>query len=61
MRRVNVVAKITDYNTASEESKLEMIKTFGSIQYLEDIAEEAFQNKGGAIWKELQVLLFDTN
>ena len=56
-----MVAQISDYNTTSEEQKLELIKTVGSIQYIEQIAEEAFQNKGGALWKELQFLLFNMN
>lgn len=56
-----MVAQIHDYNAASEDEKVELIKTVGSIQYIEQIAEEAFQNKGGALWRELQFLLFNLN
>lgn len=33
----------------------------GNINLLEELAHDAFQNKGGRVWREIQFLLFDLN
>lgn len=56
-----MISQIDDYKTTSEENKIELIRTMGSIQYIEQICEEAYQNKGGNLWKEVQFLLYHMN
>jgi len=41
--------------------KLGLLKALGNAAYLEEIAEEAFRNKGSELWKELQRTLFAIN
>lgn len=48
-------------NKLSETIKFEIINTIGNTEYFEDIIHEAFQNKGGQLWKELQFVLFEKN
>lgn len=41
--------------------KLGLVKAMGNAAYLEEVAAEAFRNKGGELWKELQRTLFTIN
>jgi len=41
--------------------KLGILKTIENVAMLEDLAHEAFQNKGGDLWRELQRLLYTIN
>jgi len=42
-------------------SKLGILSTIDNAAQLEDLAHEAFQNKGGELWRELQRLLYGIN
>jgi hypothetical protein len=41
--------------------KLGIIKMIDNVALLEDLAHEAFQHKGGELWRELQRLLYTIN
>ncbi|WP_394847164.1 iron-containing redox enzyme family protein [Pendulispora brunnea] len=41
--------------------KLGILRTIDNVSMLEDLAHEAFQNKGGELWREIQRLLFTIN
>jgi pyrroloquinoline quinone (PQQ) biosynthesis protein C len=56
-----VVSHIDNYKEATEEQKIELIQTMGSIQHIQEICEDAYQNKGSALWKEVQFLLMHMN
>lgn len=43
------------------DSRVELLKTVRNIEHIEDIAHEAFRNKGGDLWRELQFLLYSMN
>ncbi|UTY60876.1 iron-containing redox enzyme family protein [Massilia sp. erpn] len=46
----------------SDEEKVALLKfSSGNIKLLEELAHDAFQNKGGRVWREIQFLLFDLN
>lgn len=46
-------------NDSQKMALLRLMITDGS--FAEDLANRAFQNKGGAIWRDIQALLFDIN
>ena len=46
---------------ARASHNLGILKTIENVALLEDLAHEAFQNKGGELWRELQRLLFTIN
>lgn len=56
-----MVSHINNFKEASEEQKIELIQTMGSVQHIEEICEEAYQNKGSRLWGEVQMLLFHMN
>jgi hypothetical protein len=45
----------------ANNSKVGILKTVDNLALLEDLAHEAFQNKGGDLWRELQRLLYTIN
>ena len=45
----------------TDNKKIELLHSVDSLQYLEQIAHDAFNNKGGALWREIQFLLFKLN
>ncbi len=50
-----------NFEDITQQQKVALLNSVGSIQYLEKIAHEAFQDKGGVLWQELQFLLFSIN
>lgn len=42
-------------------NKVELLRTVRNIEYIEELAHEAFQDKNGEVWKELQFMLFSMN
>lgn len=56
-----MIVNINRYQKISDSKKIELLKISGDIDHIEEIAHEAFQNKGGSLWKELQFLLFSLN
>jgi hypothetical protein len=51
------------YNDSTRmlSDKLGILKTIDNAALLEDLAHEAFQHKGGELWRELQRLLYTIN
>jgi pyrroloquinoline quinone (PQQ) biosynthesis protein C len=46
----------------SDAEKIEILKLSATnVDFVEKLAHEAFQNKGGALWREIQSLLFNMN
>src|SRR5215207_10430877 len=54
---------IIEYNGIGtfNSNRLGILKTLENSAFLEDLAHEAFQNKGGELWRELQHLLYTIN
>lgn len=57
----NLVLPLGGFREISESDKVSMLRSIGSIEHIEEIAHEAFQNKFGVLWKELQFFLFSMN
>lgn len=56
-----MIVNIDRYQKISDRKKIELIKLSGDMGHFEEIAYEAFENKGSTLWKELQFLLFSLN
>lgn len=56
-----MVAQTKGYENFSDSEKSELVKSIRYNEYLEEMVHDAFQNKGGELWKELQFLLFSMN
>lgn len=52
-----------EINTTVSEAEKQVLLNFSTtdLDMTEDLAHEAFQNKGGKIWRETQFLLFNMN
>ena len=56
-----MIALSNRYGRTSIPQKVGLLKALGHIEQIEEIAHEAFQNKGEALWKDFQFTLFSMN
>ena len=50
-----------EYDKDYKTSKVALLQSISNIEFIEDTVHEAFQNKGGPLWGELQLQLFSMN
>jgi hypothetical protein len=56
------LAKQKDFSDIGDAEKIALLRfSAGNLNLVEELAHEAFQNKGGRIWKEIQFILFNIN
>ncbi len=59
---VNKLSKPKNLCEMNDAEKAALVKfSAGNITLLEELAHDAFKNKGGKVWREIQFLLFDLN
>lgn len=54
-------AQVSGNRGTEDSKKVELLRTARNIEYVEELVHEAFQNKDGEVWKELQFMLFAMN